>query len=104
MVYTCAIIIILTFTDIMYIQVRIKAQNVLSLSADRYLYAGRMILPDILPFLKSGNGATHEQFKVIDNYHIILIWPIAIHTVWNIDTENIDHTLFIDADWQLLSC
>ena len=30
---------------------------------DTYLYAGRMILPDILPFLQS-DGVSHEQFKV----------------------------------------
>ena len=48
----------------LHMQVRIKAQNVLSLCVDSYLYAGRKILPDILPFLKSDAGITHEQFKV----------------------------------------
>lgn len=48
-----------------HVQVRIKAQNALSSCVDSYLYAGRKILPDILPFLKSDNGVSHEQFKVI---------------------------------------
>ena len=46
-------------------QVRRQAQNALSSCVDSYLYAGRKLLPDIVPFLKSDDGILHEQFKVI---------------------------------------
>ncbi len=53
-------------------QVRKQAQNALSSCVDTYLYAGRNILPDIMPFLKHEDGVSHEQFKVINKcrlYH-----------------------------------
>lgn len=46
-------------------QVRVQAQKVLSSCVDSFLYAGRKILPDILAFLKSDSGISHEQFKVM---------------------------------------
>lgn len=49
-----------------YMQVRKQAQNALSSCVDTYLYAGRKILPDIMPFLKHEDGVSHEQFKVFD--------------------------------------
>ena len=48
-------------------QVRKQAQNALASCVDTFLYAGRKILPDIMPFLKHEDGISHEQFKVIDN-------------------------------------
>ena len=50
---------------LLYVQVRKQAQNALSSCMDTYLYAGRKILPDIMPFLKHEDGISHEQFKVI---------------------------------------
>ena len=45
-------------------QVRIRAQRALSEGLDTYLFASRMILPDILPLLESNDQVTHDQFKV----------------------------------------
>lgn len=56
-------------------QVRIKAQKVLSSCVESFLYAGRKILPDILAFFKSDSGVSHEQFKVMNKsfVHIFVI-------------------------------
>lgn len=45
-------------------QVRMAAQQVLAFGLDGYLFATRMLLPHVLPFLKQDKSVTHEQFKV----------------------------------------
>lgn len=54
-------------------QVRKQAQNALLSCVDTYLYAGRKIIPDIMPFLKHDDGVSHEQFKVIGNNSAVFL-------------------------------
>ncbi len=41
-----------------------RAQNALSGLMDVYLYAGRKLLPQVLPCLRNEQTVSHEQFKV----------------------------------------
>ena len=47
------------------------AQNVLSRVLEVYLYAGRKLLPHILPMLRNDEKVSHEQFKVSHNLQFL---------------------------------
>ena len=50
---------------------RIKAQYALSRVLEVYLYAGRKLLPHILPMLSNDEKVSHEQFKVSHNLQFL---------------------------------